>query len=353
MNLILSEEQLIIKSSATKFFMENFSFEKRINYIQSKELKPEEKILNSAVDFGWAALPFKQVYGGLEGNVTDIMCLLEVFGAHLNVDPYIFSLLYPGKVLEEICNEDKKNIYLKKLINGSKISYCFSEPGQRYDHTKVNSRVKVNNNKYYINGKKNFVLASNLSDYILFPTKSDDNLIYLFILEKNNNSLVSNFYKTIDDSYAFDYEFNNLELQDSNLLAAVSYDVFKNKIEYINDFITLACCADALGIIEKMYELTLDYVKTREQFGKKIGSFQVVQHRMVEMYIKKEEMRSLNYMGQLALQENINISDRKKNISLNKIFLGLHAKNIGQECIQLHGGMGVANEMQIGHYFKR
>ena len=100
-----------------------------------------------------------------------------------------------------------------------------------------------------------------------------------------------------------------------------------------------------------MYELTLDYLKTREQFGKKIASFQVIQHRMVDIFIKKEEMRSLNYMGQLSL--NKEDKSRKKSISLNKIFLGTHAKEIAKECIQLHGGMGVAEEMQIGHYFKR
>ena len=114
----------------------------------------------------------------------------------------------------------------------------------------------------------------------------------------------------------------------------------------------MACCTDALGVIDKMYDLTLEYTKTREQFGNKISSFQVVQHRLVDMYICKEEMRSLNYMAQVSF-DNVNEIERKKNISLNKIFLGSKAKNIAQDCIQLHGGMGVAEEMQIGHYFKR
>ena len=109
-------------------------------------------------------------------------------------------------------------------------------------------------------------------------------------------------------------------------------------------------CSQALGIIDKMYELTLEYCKTREQFGKKIGSFQVIQHRLVDMHIVKEEMRSLNYMGQLSIEDDNN---RKKSISLSKIFLGTHAKKMAQDCIQLHGGMGVAKEMNIGHYFSK
>ena len=111
-------------------------------------------------------------------------------------------------------------------------------------------------------------------------------------------------------------------------------------------------CSEALGVIEKMYKLTLEYVKTREQFGKRIGDFQVIQHRMVEMYIVKEEMRSLNFSSQVSFYNN-DLKERAKTISLNKIFLDTKAKEVAQDCIQLHGGMGVANEMSIGHFFKK
>ena len=99
-------------NSANKFFAENFSFEKRVKYIQSRELEAKDRIFQAAVDYGWTALPFKKTYGGLAGTVTDIMCLLEVFGANLNVDPYIFSLLYSGKVIEEMCDDERSNNYI-------------------------------------------------------------------------------------------------------------------------------------------------------------------------------------------------------------------------------------------------
>ena len=184
------------------------------------------------------------------------------------------------------------------------------------------------------------------------PVCDDNKNIYLFLLNNKNSRFISQSYIMIDGYNALDCEFNNLELSDNDLLAKVPQSEYTSKIEYIIDYICLACCSDALGIIEKMYYLTLEYSKTREQFGKKISSFQVIQHRLVDMYIVKEEMRSLNYMAQVSF-DNAKDTERKKNISLNKIFLGSKAKNIAQDCIQLHGGMGVAEEMQIGHYFKR
>ena len=160
-------------------------------------------------------------------------------------------------------------------------------------------------------------------------------------------------YKIINDSMAADCEFNGVALEKADLMVRLDLETFKSKLKSIISYIIIACCSDALGVIDKMYQLTLEYVKTREQFGKKIGSFQVIQHRLVDMYIKKEEMRSLNYMAQLSFLNNAPENIIQKHISLNKIFLNTKANLMAQDCIQIHGGMGVANEMKIGHYLKR
>ena len=157
----------------------------------------------------------------------------------------------------------------------------------------------------------------------------------------------------INDSMAADCEFNGVVLEKKDLLVKLDLEAYKSKIKSIINYIIIACCSDALGVIDKMYQLTLEYVKTREQFGKKIGSFQGIQHRLVDMYIKKEEMRSLNYMAQLSFLNNAPENIIQKHISLNKIFLNTKANLMAQDCIQIHGGMGVANEMKIGHYLKR
>lgn len=352
MNLSLNEEQLLIKNSAEKFFLDNLSFEQR-NKILTSDGKLFEDLILKSKELGWYGLPFDQKFGGLGGNITDVMTLIETFGASLHIDPYIFSLLLPGKIIEHFFDEDKKSHYLDKIINDNiKLAYCFAEPNIRFDIHKLNSKVYLEENKYFLKGKKMLVLAADQANSIIVPAIDKDKNVYLVKIDNTSKNFLSNKYKIIDDSDAVDYEFDGFEFNENDILVKLNYDEYKKKISIIFDYLTLAVCSEALGVIEKMYKLTLEYVKTREQFGKRIGDFQVIQHRMVEMYIIKEEMRSLNCSAQVSFSNN-DPKERIKSISLNKIFLDTKAKEAAQDCIQLHGGMGVANEMSIGHFFKK
>ena len=352
MNLSLNEEQLLIKNSAEKFFLDNLSFEQR-NKILTSDGKLFEDLILKSKELGWYCLPFDQKFGGLGGNITDVMTLIETFGASLHIDPYIFSLLLPGKIIEHFFDEDKKSHYLDKIINDNiKLAYCFAEPNIRFDIHKLNCKVYLEENKYFLKGKKMLVLAADLANSIIVPAIDKDKNVYLVKIDNTSKNFLSNKYKIIDDSDAVDYEFDGFEFNENDILVKLNYDEYKKKISIIFDYLTLAVCSEALGVIEKMYKLTLEYVKTREQFGKRIGDFQVIQHRMVEMYIIKEEMRSLNCSAQVSFSNN-DPKERIKSISLNKIFLDTKAKEAAQDCIQLHGGMGVANEMSIGHFFKK
>ena len=352
MNLSLNEEQLLIKNSAEKFFLDNLSFEQR-NKILTSDGKLFEDLILKSKELGWYGLPFDQKFGGLGGNITDVMTLIETFGASLHVDPYIFSLLLPGKIIEHFCDEDKKSHYLDKIINDNiKLAYCFAEPNIRFDIHKINCEVYLEENKYFLKGKKILVVAADQANSIIVPAIDKDKNVYLVKIDNTSKNFLSNKYKIIDDSNAVDYEFDGFEFNENDILVKLNYDKYEKKISIIFDYLTLAVCSEALGVIEKMYKLTLEYVKTREQFGKRIGDFQVIQHRMVEMYIIKEEMRSLNCSAQVSFSNN-DPKERIKSISLNKIFLDTKAKEAAQDCIQLHGGMGVANEMSIGHFFKK
>ena len=352
MNLSLNEEQLLIKNSAEKFFLDNLSFEQR-NKILTSDGKLFEDLILKSKELGWYGLPFDQKFGGLGGNITDVMTLIETFGASLHIDPYIFSLLLPGKIIEHFFDEDKKSHYLDKIINDNiKLAYCFAEPNIWFDIHKLNCKVYLEENKYFLKGKKMLVLAADQANSIIVPAIDKDKNVYLVKIDNTSKNFLSNKYKIIDDSDAVDYEFDGFEFNENDILVKLNYEEYKKKISIIFDYLTLAVCSEALGVIEKMYKLTLEYVKTREQFGKRIGDFQVIQHRMVEMYIIKEEMRSLNCSAQVSFSNN-NPKERIKSISLNKIFLDTKAKEAAQDCIQLHGGMGVANEMSIGHFFKK
>lgn len=351
MDLSFSEEQKIISSTADKYFNENYSFEKRL-----KQINDEEQSTKHWTDFsemGWLGLPFSEESGGLGGNITDIMVLMESFGKALVLDSYVIHVLVSGMLLEK---QEKKNIaknYLLDLLEGKKrFTFAFAESNSGYNLNILSTVAVKEGDDYFLQGKKTFVIGLEKSDFIIFPAieKNTDNIV-LFCTPKNLESLDLNYYRTLDDTEAGDITFNNVKINQNMVLGIYKKIDYLNLIENIIDFATLATCSDALGIIDKMYDKTLEYAKTREQFGKKIGSFQVIQHKLVDIYIKKEEMRSLNYMAQISLHKSD--TERKKSISLNKVFLGLEAKKIGQECIQIHGGMGVANEMDIGHYFKR
>ncbi len=348
MNLTLSEDQALIRESAEKFLTLNYSFEKRREFLENKQ-ESYKNNWKSFADLGWLGIAFSEDTGGFDGNINNLMTLMESMGAALVSEPLIFNNLIIGKFFETFSNENNKK-YLKEIISGEKIySFLFS-PTENYKNIILNTlKVKKDKNQLVISGKFNFIFGLNEFDYLLAPLLIDDN-ICIYLLKNNVGSFEVRNYETIDNLTTSEIEFNSFALKDSDLIIKVNKEEFFDKFDYIIDYATLSMCSQALGIIEKMYELTLEYCKTREQFGKKIGSFQVIQHRLVDMHIVKEEMRSLNYMGQLSMDDE---EKRKKSISLNKIFLGTHAKKMSQDCIQLHGGMGVAKEMNIGHFFTR
>lgn len=352
MDLSLSEEQKIISASAEKYFLENYSFEQRLKHLKNSENRTNQYWTEFS-NMGWLGLPFRETSGGLGGNVTDIMVLMEAFGKSLVLESYIIQVLLSGKILEEFISNELAKRHLSDLILGKKrYTFAFAETNYGFDLNVKGTLVKHEKEKYFITGKKNFVIGLDNTDFIIFPALDQQNdSILLFCIPKNLEGLDLNLYSSLDDIKAGDIVLDNLALHKDMILGRYKINDYKNSIEYIIDYVTLAMCSDALGVIENMYDKTLEYVKTREQFGSKIGSFQVIQHKLVDIYIKKEEMRSLNYMGQLFIDKDS--KDRKKKISLNKIFLGSDAKIMGQECIQIHGGMGVANEMDVGHFFKR
>ena len=349
MNLTLSEEQILIKESAKKYLESHYSFEKRRVIIEENP----SYYLNHWKEFaelGWLGLPFPEEFGGFGDNINNLMTLMECFGANLTLEPIIFNNLIIGKVVQNF-NLNKTASILEDIISGNKLySFLFS-PTDNYKNIILDKlKIKKNKENAELNGSISCVFGIERFDFILIPVLSNEK-IFLYLIAGNKNGLEIKNYETIDNMKCSNIEFNSLELNNNELIIDIDKDEFFEKFDYIFDLATLAVCSQALGVIDKMYDLTLEYCKTRQQFGKNIGSFQVIQHRLVDMYIIKEEMRSLNYMAQVTINDKKEV--RKKNISLNKIFLGSRAKAMSQDCIQIHGGMGVAKEMSIGHYFSK
>jgi len=349
MNLTLSEDQILIRENAQKFLDLNYSFEKRQDIILKNKKLPFDYWKKYA-ELGWLGLAFSENVGGYDGNINNLMTLMECLGSSLILEPIIFNNIIIGKLFEELKIRNF-NTSLEQIITGEKIySFLFSPTESFENNILENLKIHKNNEKNILSGKCELVFGIDNFDYILIPLYLNNN-INLYLLSNAKQGYEVRNFETVDNMIVSNIEFNNCELNNDELVFSTEKKAFFTKLDYIIDLAILSVCSQSLGIIDKMYELTLDYCKTRKQFGTPIGSFQVNQHKLVDMYIIKEEMRSLNYMAQLTFDSKV--EERRRNVSLNKIFLGTHAKNMAQSCIQLHGGMGVAKEMSIGHYFSK
>ena len=353
MDLSFTEDQELIQESVEKYIRDNYDSEKRRNIIDNSK-GYDEKTWQTFSDLGWLALPFPEKVGGYGGGLVELMILMKNFGRGLVIEPYMSSIVLSGNVLCFSPESEKRDSILSALLEGNKkVSFAFAENGSRFNPFDVSTTANYNSNKWKLNGHKTVVFGAGQSDYILVSARSsgeryDKDGISIFCIDTKKDDVYIKDYPTIDGFRAAEIKLKDLNLQDSALISkkGKASDIIENTF-----LISLvAAAAEASGIMEKMYEMTLEYISNRKQFGKTIGSFQTIQHRAVDMLILSEEMTSLS---SLAAISNNNSLISKKSIFASKINIGLGGKKLGQEAIQLHGGMGVTEEMEIGQYFKR
>ena len=353
MDLSFTEAHELIQESVEKYIRDNYDSEKRRNIIDNSK-GYDEKTWQTFSDLGWLALPFPEKVGGYGGGLVELMILMKNFGRGLVIEPYMSSIVLSGNVLCFSPESEKRDSILSALLEGNKkVSFAFAENGSRFNPFDVSTTANYNSNKWKLNGHKTVVFGAGQSDYILVSARSsgeryDKDGISIFCIDTKKDDVYIKDYPTIDGFRAAEIKLKDLNLQDSALISkkGKASDIIENTF-----LISLvAAAAEASGIMEKMYEMTLEYISTRKQFGKTIGSFQTIQHRAVDMLILSEEMTSLS---SLAAISNNNSLISKKSIFASKINIGLGGKKLGQEAIQLHGGMGVTEEMEIGQYFKR
>ena len=310
---------------------------------------------------GWVSIAADPKYGGMGLPMTLTTAVNEMMAAaclSLQLNP----LMTQGQIeaLENHASEEIKNIYLPKLISGK---WCgtmnLTEPQAGSDVGALRSKAEDNGDgTYAITGQKIYIswgdndFSENVCHLVLarLPgglqgTKG----ISLFLLDVNSKGVSLRNYSTIDGGKASELTLENVSVPKDSLLGEI--DAGFSTIENAIDLATLGICAEAVGIMGKMNEMTLEYTKTREQFEQKLSQFQALQHRMVDNFMHYEQSKSLLVM--CAAKMNDNTEDKKKALASLKYQIGLSGKHIGEESIQLHGGMGVTDEMHIGHYFKR
>ena len=353
MDLSLNEDQELIKNSVEKFIIETYDSESRRKTIKSN-LGSDDNIWKQFAELGWLGLPFSEKDGGFGGDYMDLHIIMESFGKGLVIEPYISTVILSGTILS-LCPESSiRNKIIDNIINGlNKVSFAYAEPNSRYNINDIGTTAELVNNQWALNGHKAVVFGAGQADYIIISARTSGNRydnegISLFVVDKNNPGLEIQDYPTVDGFKAAEVRLNNVYLSNENLICSENQGY--NLIKMTIDKTLVAIAAEASGIMSKMYEMTLEYIKTRKQFGVAIGKFQAIQHRTVEMLILSDEMKSLASMA--ALKANDSLED-VKSIYASKIHIGIGGRKLGQEAIQLHGGMGVTEEMDIGQYFKR
>ena len=354
MDLSISEEQSAIRDVISRFIENEYDFEKRMS-IAEGDSAFDSDVYNFFVEQGFTAIPFSEEDGGLNGGPIETMLIMKEIGRGLVLEPYLENVILAGGVLKRLATDEQKSKWLSKIINGElQSTLAFTEPQSRFNLNDVATIAKDNGDKVIINGKKSFVLNGKEADIIVVPVRTSGSQteaegISLFVVESDLPGITKNNYKTVDGHSASEIIFKNVEVNKDNLLGELGKGYLT--LESTIDDAILAVCAEATGIMKSLHDKTVEYSKNRVQFGVPIGGFQALQHRMVDTLMACEETESI-LLWALTTNQDDN-SSLKKAISGLKYQIGTAGKHVGQEAVQLHGGMGISWELDIAHFFKR
>ncbi len=353
MDFSFNEEQTLLRNTIQSFIQDNYDFDKRTEIVKSEEgMKIENWKLFS--DLGLLGIPFSEDDGGLGFGPVELMIVAEEFGKGLVVEPYIQTIVTCGGFLKR-ASEKQRSKYIPKIISGEDIwAFAYAEPQGRYNLNDLTTKASKEGDNYILNGYKCVVSAAPWSKKLIVSARTsgdqrDEEGISLFILDKDSSGISLRNYPTVDGSRASEITLEDVKVSSDNLIGEEGKA--SKLIEQVVDESIAAVCAEAIGAMGVLNEATVEYCKTRKQFGQPIGKFQVLQHRMVDMFMQYEQSVSMTYMVNLKLHEEY--SERRKAASGAKVQICKAAKFIGQSAIQLHGGMGMTDELNVGHYFKR
>lgn len=354
LNFDLSPEQLLMKEAAERYLRDAYSFDARRRVLASDDGISRE-VWRRMGEFGWLGLPLSEAAGGLGGSPIDIMVLAEAMGRALVVEPWLASVLLAGRLVDRLGTAEQKRRVLQPLIAGEAfLGFAHLEADARFELADVRTSARRQGGDWGLDGTKTLALAAPLAEWLVVSARTagasaDPDGISLFLLRREAPGVSMRPYRSVDGHRAADLVFSSVAVPDDQLLG-VAGGAFA-AIERVVDEAVTALCAEAVGAMERANEITLEYLKTREQFGQKIGKFQALQHRMVDLFMEAELSRSIMIGATLKLHEGTD--DAKEMISAAKTRIGKAGKFVGTQGVQLHGGMGMTQEYPVGHYYRR
>ncbi|MBR0926151.1 acyl-CoA dehydrogenase family protein [Bradyrhizobium sp. 62B] len=351
MDIQFTEEQELLRSSVQRLLRDQYDFEARRKIVASEE-GFSRKQWAAFAELGLLAAPFSEGAGGLGGGPLSTMIVMHEFGRHLVVEPFVETVVLAGGLIEHAGSQEQQQSFIPDIIDGSKIwTLAWTEKASRFDLSHVATRARREGSDYVLTGAKTAVIAAPWADYLIVSarTSGDDRErsgVSLFVVDRRATGVDLQSFKTIDGRRAAEVSLRDVRGQ---LLGVEGEGVAA--LEACRDRAIGALCAEAVGAIGELNSATLEYSKTRKQFGTTIGSFQVLQHRMVDMFIAHQEALSL--MQHLSLSLSDGDAGLSRLASGAKSKIGYAGKFVADQAVQLHGGMGMTDELNVGHYFKR
>ena len=344
MNLDYNDEQNMLREQIQKFCESEYDFYKREEIVKSSN-DFDENVWNLFAEQGWLSMPFSEQSGGLGFGPIELSILFEEFGKALVIEPYLSTVVLSGTLLDKSTFSEKNDL-IEKICTGSiHISLAYAEVDNGYDYLSPSTTL---DSKFVLNGTKTLVLNGSNAEKIIVTCTNDETL-NIVLLDANTPGVSINSFSTVDGQSCSEISFENVKLDKSNIIA--TGNDAENLLKETINLATLCICAEAVGCMESCYHKTLEYTKGREQFGQPISGFQVLQHRMVDMFIESELAKSL--LIKAMLEVNNRSDEMYKHVSALKSYVGKSGKLSAKEAVQLHGGMGVSEEMMIGHYLKK
>ena len=355
MDFSFSEEQNLLQDSVARYIQNDYDFESRQKLTQT-DLGYSQENWSSYAELGWFGVPFTEADGGFGGSAIDTMILMEQFGKGLFLEPFLATVVMAGGALKVAGSAAQKEKHLAAIIAGtSQGALAYAEPQSRFNLADVTTTATKNDSGYVLNGYKAVVLNGPSADLLVISARTsgeqrDEQGISLFLVPADTSGVTKRDYPTVDAGRASEITLESVQVEADALLGAEGEGL--TALQQVIDEATLAVGAEAVGAMEVLYKDTVEYCKTREQFGQPIGKFQVLQHRMVDMFMEHEQSKSLMFMAAMRMDEGYN-AEAQKAVSAFKVQVGKSGRFVGQNAVQLHGGMGMTEELNIGHYFKR
>ncbi|QZD86578.1 acyl-CoA dehydrogenase family protein [Qipengyuania psychrotolerans] len=354
MDFNFTEEQEMVRDGLSRLVREQYDWETRRKATESDAgWRPE--IWSQLAELGILGMPFSEEDGGFGGGAVDAMVVMEEFGKGLVVEPFVPTVVCAGGFLKHAGTDAQKEDHLSAIIDGSRVfAFAYAEPRGRYDYADLGTTAKKDGSGYVLSGHKAVVIGAPWASHLIVTARTsgdrrDKSGVSVFIVDKSSAGIITRDYSTVDGRRASEIYFENVSVPADALIGEEGAAL--PLIERVTDEAIAAQCAEACGAMKVAHAMTVEYSRQRKQFGVAIGSFQVLQHRMVDMYTEYEQSVSLTYLATLRLDADE--TERKRAVSAAKVGVGKAARYIGQEAVQIHGGNGVTDEYAIGHYFKR